>query len=164
MPKQIPCAAGQACPSGWSCFDYATFSGNIPGWIADDTGRACLPDGLVLAVEGHAAGEGGSSSGSDSAGSSGGDKGGTSITLRTDAGLTGGASLDAGTAVPSTDPVASGADAGGTQPVTGVTAAKAQGGGCTLAGGRPAGANLWLALALAGLVVRVARRRPSGRQ
>jgi hypothetical protein len=169
LPKQIACSAGQACPSGWSCFDYSNLDGVPTGWTRDESGKACLPDGLVLAVEGHAAG--GSAGGIGSSDSSGGDKGGTATVLRADAGLTGGSNagsaigLDAGTTLPpsETSP-ASGTDAGSAQPGPGATAAKPQGGGCALGGGHSTASNLWLALALAGLVVRVARRRPSGRQ
>lgn len=171
MPKQIACGAGQACPSGWSCFDYSNLGGLPTGWTADESGKSCMPDGLILAIAGHAAGSDTSTGGGDSLGTAGGDKGG-SVVLRADAGATGGINvgisggLDAGaTTAPSDPTVSANEDAGATQPGTGVIAAKAQGGGgCTLGDGRPASTTLWLALALAGLVVRVARRRPSGRQ
>jgi MYXO-CTERM domain-containing protein len=172
LPKQIACGAGQACPSGWSCFDYSNLDGTVPGWIADESRKSCMPDGLILAVEGHAAGggAGGATGGSESAGVLGGDKGAVATTLRGDAGLTGDTSADTSTGVgvgptaPSSGkPTTSGSDAGGTQEGTGTTAVKANGGGCTLGGGHPASSSLWLALALAGLVVRITRRRPAAR-
>ena len=149
LPKQIACGAGQACPSGWRCFDYSNLDGTVPGWIADESRKSCMPDGLILAVEGHAAGggAGGATGGSESAGVLGGDKGAVATTLRGDAGLTGDTSA-----------------AGGTQEGTGTTAVKANGGGCTLGGGHPASSSLWLALALAGLVVCITRRRSAARQ
>lgn len=145
MPKQIACGAGQACPSGWSCFDDSNLSGSVPGWTTDASGKSCLPDGLILAVGGHAA-----NGGSDvtySSGTAGGDKTG-SVPL----------------SVPATSPAAPRSDTSGTKEGTGTTAAKAQGGGCALGGGHPDSTSLWLALALTGLVVRVARRRTSSRQ
>jgi MYXO-CTERM domain-containing protein len=158
MPKQLPCGAGQACPSGWSCFDYSNFSGTVPGWTPDASGKACLPDGLILAVQGHAAGGGGA----DSGGSDGVDKGSVSTTQRSDAGFAGAidaGALTGGLVVPPTENNPSpGVDAGGgAGPV--VAASKDDGCGCTLGGGTPSSANPWLALALAGLVVRLARRR-----
>lgn len=160
MPKQIACGAGQACPSGWSCFDYSNFSGTVPGWTPDASGKACLPDGLVLAVQGHAAG-----SGSDSGGSEGGDKGPVTTTQRSDAGFAG--AIDVGapgagpgvTAPPSGNGPSSGIDAGGGAEGPVVAANKDEGCGCTLGGTPSSSANPWLALALAGLVVRLARRR-----
>jgi MYXO-CTERM domain-containing protein len=170
LPKQIACGAGQACPSGWSCFDYSNLSGTVPGWTSDASGKACLPDGLILAVGGHAAN--GGSTVTNSSSTAGGDKSGSDpLSLRGDAGLAGSTSSGTPTGVatgpttaPTADPLASGSDTSGTKEGAGTTAAKAQGGGCTLGGGHPASTNLWLALALAGLVVRVARRRPSDRQ
>jgi MYXO-CTERM domain-containing protein len=149
MPKQIACGA---CPSGWSCFDYSNFSGSVPGWTPDASGKACLPDGLVLAVQGHAAG-GGSS---DSAGA---DNGGVSTALRADAGLPGAAEAGAPgiKTPPSENGPSPGADAG-TEGLP-VAASKDEGCGCTLGGSPSSPTSPWLVLALAGLVVRVARRR-----
>ncbi|HEX7508713.1 MAG TPA: hypothetical protein VF550_18220 [Polyangia bacterium] len=170
LPKQIACGAGQACPSGWSCFDDSNLSGSIPGWTADASGRSCLPDGLILAVGGHAAN--GGSTVTNTSGTAGGDSGSApTISIRGDAGLDSGTNSGAPTGVapgptgsPSADPAAPGSDTSGTKEGTGTTPAKAHGGGCALGGGHPDSTNLWLALALAGLVVRVARRRSSGRQ
>jgi hypothetical protein len=152
LPKQIACGAGQACPSGWSCFDYSNLDGIVPGWIADESRKSCMPDGLILAVEGHAAGGFSSSTGgSDSGGTLGGGKGAVGTSTGVDGGFT---------APPPSNPTTSGNDAG-TREGIGTTAVKTNGGGCTLGGGHPTSTNLWLALALAGLVVRAARRRPS---
>jgi hypothetical protein len=69
-----------------------------------------------------------------------------------------------GSTPPSVTPATTGSDTSGTTAGTGATAAKVQGGGCNLGGGHAASINLCMALALTGLVVRVTRRRRSGRQ
>jgi MYXO-CTERM domain-containing protein len=152
MPKQIACGA---CPSGWSCFDYSHFSGSVPGWTPDASGKACLPDGLVLAVQGHAAG-GGSS---DSAGTAGGGNDSVPTVLRADAGLSGAAEAGApGIKTPPSENGPSPSADAGTESLP-VAASKDDGCGCTL-GGAPSSSTIpWLFLALAGLIVRVARRR-----
>lgn len=161
MPKQIPCGAGQACPSGWSCFDYSNFSGKVPGWTPDESGKACLPDGLVLAVQGHAAEDGSSDSGT----TVGGDQGPLSTASRADAGLPGAAEVGvAGSAPeaktpPSENSPSSVSDAGAAPQGAAIVAQKDQGCGCTLGRAPSSTSHLWLALALAGLVVRVSRRR-----
>ncbi len=157
VPKQIPCVAGQACPSGWSCFDMSSLDEVLPGWTANENPMACLPDGLILAAQGHAAGGGGS----DSIGSSDGDKG--TVSLRGDAGLTGAAEVGGWTSSgpenalpPSAIP--SGLDAGaaaGDLPVV----AKDDGCGCSLGAAASPSTSPWLMLGLAGLALRVARRR-----
>jgi MYXO-CTERM domain-containing protein len=159
MPKQIPCAAGQACPSGWSCFDYSNFSGTVPGWTPDASGKACLPDGLVLAVQGHAA----STVYNDSSGIAGGDKGSVSTAQRADGGFAGavdvGVSGGGPTVPPSENSPSAIPDAGAGAEVPAVAANKDDGCGCSLGGAASSSANPWLLLALAGLVVRVVRRR-----
>ena len=174
MPKQIACGAGQACPSGWSCFDFSNLSATVPGWSTDASGKSCLPDGLILAVEGHAANGGASVTYS---GTAGGEKSGTTpVSIGVDNGQgSRGTSTDTSTGVatgpattgttpPSVTPATPGSDTGGTTAGTGTTTAKVQGGGCTLGGGHTASIDLSMALALTGLVVRVTRRRRSGRQ
>jgi hypothetical protein len=171
MPKQIACGAGQACPSGWSCFDFSNFSGTVPGWGTDAYGKSCLPDGLILAVEGHAA-NGGSSvtSSGGTSGTAGGDKSGsTPVSIGVDGGQgSRGTSIDASPGV-ATGPTTTGSTPTSVTPATpgsdtSATAAKVQGGGCNLGGGRAASIDLGMALALTGLVVRVTRRRRSGQQ
>jgi hypothetical protein len=170
MPKQIACGAGLACPSGWSCFDFSNLSVTVPGWSTDASGKSCFPDGLILAVEGHAANGGTYVS---SSGTAGGEKSGSNPTLGVDNGQGGGGtSTDTSTGV-TTGPSTSGSTPPSVTPstpvsdtssATGTTAAKVQGGGCTLGGGHAASIDLGMALALMGLVVRTARRRRSGRQ
>lgn len=159
MPKQIPCGAGQACPSGWSCFDYSNFSGTVPGWTPDESGKACLPDGLVLAVQGHA----GSTVYNDSSGTAGGDKGSITTAQRADGGFTG--AVDVGafnggpTVPPSENSPSAGQDAGGAAEAPAAAASNDDGCGCNLGGAASSSTSPWLLLALAGLVVRVVRRR-----
>ena len=172
MPKQIACGAGQACPSNWSCFDFSNLSETVPGWSPDASGKSCLPDGLILLVQGHANGEGSITTYSGTAG--GGRPGSTPTTLGVDNGQGGkGPSGDTATgsttsptpngSVPPVTPAASGSDTGPTTETAGASATKVQGGGCAVGGGRAASVDLWLALALTGLVARVARRRGAAR-
>ncbi len=171
MPKPIDCGAGQACPTGWSCFDFTNYNGGTrPVWSPNAFDKSCLPDGIILATEGHAASSGAqfnSSSGSTPtldapAPKSASDAGvtvvlvgpGTSTTSSTGTGAGQGGSqnppvVNAGTGNDGTQS----ADAGTGTPVA------TQGGGCAV-GGRAAGSiNLWLTLACAGLVLRRFRRR-----
>lgn len=158
MPKPIDCGAGQACPAGWSCFDFANYSGGTqPVWSPNAFDKSCLPDGIILATQGHAAGAGGqvtSSSGSTSTldGSKSAD-GGVAISLG-DAGVGQGGSVNPPVVNPGPGNQGNqAADAGTGTPVT------TQGGGCAI-GGRNAGSlSSWLMLAFIGLVIRLARRR-----
>jgi MYXO-CTERM domain-containing protein len=161
--------AGVICstPDPPVCTSYVVMN-CLPKQIADASGKSCLPDGLILAVGGHAANSG--STVINSSGTAGGDQSGSvPLSIRGDAGVGSGTNSGTPTGVapgpaPSADPAAPGSGANGTKEGTGTTATKAQGGGCALGGGHPASNNLWLALALLGLVLRVARRRPSGRR
>lgn len=169
LPKEIKCDAGQACPAGWSCFDFANFdNASVPGWSTPMPSQACLPDGLILTIKGQAQG------GSDATyGETNPTRGGTS-----GAGENGGGSIDLGTkggdpSVPVTNtgdpippqvtPVPSSDDQGHATPSDAGTEAAATkvrgGGGCSLGGAQDSSLGLGLTLALAGLVLRVTRRR-----
>jgi hypothetical protein len=161
MPKQIACGAGQACPSGSSCFDFSNFTGTVPGWSTDTSVKYCFPDGLILAVEGHAANGGTYVSSSGSTGGTLGvdnGQGGKGTGTNTSTGVTTG-TPSSGSTPPSVTPATPVSDTSNT--TTGTGTAKVQGGGCTLAGGHGAAIDLGMALALSGLVVRIARRRRS---
>ena len=56
MPKLIDCGAGQACPTGWTCFDFSNLGGVPSTWGSIASNKSCLPDGIILAAQGHAAG------------------------------------------------------------------------------------------------------------
>jgi len=167
MPKQIACAAGQACPAGWSCFDFSSFSGTVPGWSADTSGKSCLPDGLILVAQGHAASSGTAFTGVGSAG----DKGdAVPTTLGVDGGQAGrdnasapnGSTFGPGSANPQ-PPSSAVAPAENSQSPdagsTGAVAPMVHGGGCALGGHGSGTMDLWLALGLTGLVARLSRRR-----
>jgi hypothetical protein len=175
LPKQIDCAAGQSCPAGWSCFDFTNVNATVPGWSPDATGKSCFPDGLILAVQGHANGGGGVTY------SGGGETKGGTPTVGIDNGQGGvpgtntdptrqtGTDTTLGTTGPTTTPppvtpATPPTDTTATPESTGTPVTKVHGGGCALGGGHAASIDLWAALALAGLVVRVARRRRSDRQ
>jgi hypothetical protein len=168
MPRQIKCAASADCPAGWSCFDFSYFeSASIPGWTTPMPNKACLPDGLILAVKGQASGAGfdDSYSGSNPT------RGGSGAI---DLGSGGGSSWGTGGSTGGSVPVANGSDPlppqTGPVPATNgekaatigdaggePSSAKVRDGGCTYGG--QGVANLWLTLGLAGLVLRLCRRR-----
>jgi hypothetical protein len=159
-PKQFKCDAGQACPAGWTCFDFTSFeTKTVAGWTETPYGKACLPDGLILGLYGYSSGGGvGDSSGYGS------NKGSGTLTTGTDesgqnAG-TGGTS--GGTTPPQTGPVPASDDqenaaGNGTGSETATT--KVRGGGCAMGGVQSSALGLWLTLGLAGMVLRLVRRR-----
>ena len=148
MPKEINCDAGQTCPVGWSCFDFSYFEGaSIPGWSTQMPSKACLPDGLILAIKGQA---GGGSSATYSGSTP--TNGGTDSIALGDGGTKGPVTTDGGVP-PQVAPVAT--SDGGAE----ATSHTVSGGGCAV-GGTPRGSfELWLTLGLAGVVLRLVRRR-----
>ena len=171
MPRPIDCGAGQACPAGWSCFDFTNYDGGArPVWNPNAFDKSCLPDGIIVAAEGHAASSGvqfASSSGSTStlgvpAPKSGGDAGvtvvlvgpGTATSTSNGTGTGQGGSPNPPVVNPgSGNDGTQSADAGSATPVA------TQGGGCALGGPAAGSISLWLTLACAGLVLRRFRRR-----
>lgn len=146
MPKPMNCACGPCpagamcgacltCPAGWSCFDFSNYNGGVrPIWSPNAPDKSCLPDGIILATEGHA------SDGGQFAENSG-----------------GGGSASTPPAVSPVSPTRNGAagSAGGEDSA----AATAPASGCAYGGNQAGPISLWLALAMAGLVARLARRR-----
>jgi MYXO-CTERM domain-containing protein len=172
LPKLVDCASGPACAVGWSCFDFSNVGGVPPAWGSVPSNMACLPDGIVMAAQGHAAVNGQLvvGSGSSSSSSSGG-------TPTLDVGGAGGASGGAGgvsgndgkgtstgggqsnvTNPPTASPVATNEGAAG---ASGSAQPMAHSSGCAY-GGSDASSS-WLALAMIGLVARLARRRREDR-
>jgi len=168
LPKEIKCDAGQACPAGWTCFDFTNFDTvRITGWTQSPYGKTCLPDGFIQGIYGYAVGGyafGGGVSNTAGYGRDG--SGGTSGSV--DVGGKGGAPGVAPVAkpgdstppqvtpVPSSDGQehATAGDAGA-EAVT----SKVRGGGCSLGGVQGGSFDLWMTLGLAGLVLRLVRRR-----
>ena len=179
VPKLVDCACGpcpagstcgqcQTCLPGWSCFDFSNVGGVPPAWGSIASEKACLPDGIVMAAQGHAAVNGqlvvgsGSSSSSTSGGTptldvggAGGASGGTGGASGND----GKGSTGAGQNPPSVSPVptnegTAGSAGSAAQPM-------AHSSGCAYGGSDAS--SLWLALAMAGLVARLARRRREDR-
>jgi hypothetical protein len=166
MPRLFDCASGQACPSGWNCFDFANVGGVPSSWGSIASNQACLPDGIILAAQGHATVKGEFGLGSNSSGSS------VGVGVATGTGGRSGTSSDtstgvatgqpSGTAPSAVIPVAPGpASAGGAggnspQPMS-------HSSGCAYGGSDAGQSSLWLALALTGLVARLARRRHRAR-
>jgi hypothetical protein len=157
IPKEIKCDAGQACPTGWSCFDFTYFDGaSIPGWSTPMPSKACLPDGLILTINGQANGGSGATYDSkptrDGSGSIGVDKGGTASGPVT---TTGNSTPPQVAPVPTSDGQerAAASDAGAE------ASTKVRGSGCSLGGTQDGSLNLWLTLGLAGLILRLVQRR-----
>jgi hypothetical protein len=168
LPKPLDCGTGQACPSGWSCFDFSGYNAGVrPTWSPNAPDKACLPNGIILAAQGHASDNGQFSSNSGSTRSSSGGSGAVDIGLVTPtdnkggtAGTTGGAPSGQGSPEipPTVAPVA--APGGSTSTATDTAgSAKVQGGGGCAFGGHGAGSmDLIWAMALLGLAVRLVRR------
>jgi hypothetical protein len=133
LPKLVDCAAGQTCPAGWSCFDFSNVGGIPPAWGSIASNKACLPDGIILAEQGHAASGGGGTLGVSEA--TGGDPTPSPVIP-----------------VPPTQ-------GGATDSAGGETSAAAQSSGCAYGGSGAGRIGLWLAMAMTGLVARLARRR-----
>ena len=182
LPKLIDCACGPCpagatcgacatCPAGWNCFDFANVGGVPSTWGSIASSQACLPDGIILAAQGHAAGGGQFATNSGSSGTSSGPVG---LGVATGAGGSSGTSSDASTKVASGQP-------GGTTPPVVRPVAPRQGGanaaadggvalepmahssGCAYGGSGAGPLSLFLALAVTGLVATRARRRDGNR-
>jgi len=167
MPKPMNCACGSCpagamcgacltCPAGWSCFDFSNYNGGVrPIWSPNAPDKSCLPDGIISWTQGHASGNG-QSAGS---GESGGGLGATDVG---GAGGTGGKrGTDSGTNPPAVSPVSSTGGAPGSASGDNSAGATVHSSGCALGGSEARG--LWLSLAMAGLVARLARRRHRAR-
>jgi MYXO-CTERM domain-containing protein len=171
VPKLVdcacsPCPAGaacgpcQTCLPGWSCFDFSNVGGVPPAWGSIASEKACLPDGILLVWQGHAAVNGQlvAGSGSSSSSSSGGtptlDVGGAGGASGNDGRSTGGAAQNPPTVSPAPTAEGTAGASGSPQPM-------AHSIGCAY-GGSEAGSS-WLALAMIGLVARLARRRREDR-
>ena len=169
-----PCPAGstcgpcQTCLPGWSCFDFSNVGGVPPAWGSIASEKACLPDGIVMAAQGHAAVNGqlvvgsGSSSSSSSGGTPTldvGGAGGASGGAGGASGNDGKGSTGAGQNPPTASPVATNEGAAGS---TGSAAQPmAHSSGCAYGGSEAS--SPWLALAMIGLVAGLARRRREDR-
>jgi hypothetical protein len=164
MPKPIDCGLGQACPSGWSCFDFSNFgAGERPAWSITATDSACWPDGIILAAQGHAAGGGGSSTTRDGSGTSGAvDLGLQPPTIGKGDSSGSNGSVTGPTQAPVT-PASTTGQSTGTGTDTAVAPRVKEGGGCAFGGGKTGSLDLGLALALMGLAVQLARRRNASR-
>ena len=165
MPKPIDCGLGQTCPSGWSCFDFSNFgAGERPAWSATATNSACLPDGIILAAQGHAAVGGGSSIIRSGSGNSGSVDIGLQAPTVGKGGSSGGSNGTSVSPTPETvSPVATTGQSTGTGTGTEVTPKVKEGGGCAFGGGKTDSLDLGLALALMGLAMQLARRRNANR-
>jgi hypothetical protein len=87
FPEGIDCSAGQACPAGWSCVDFANVKEKDMRemWLASSSNQFCWPDVLggvpdkTTRVDSPAAGTGGGTEGSLSGAADGGAAGGCSM-------------------------------------------------------------------------------------
>jgi MYXO-CTERM domain-containing protein len=168
-----PCPAGstcgpcQTCLPGWSCFDFSNVGGVPPAWGSIASNKACLPDGIALFAQGHTALNGqlvsGSSSSSSSSsggtptldvGGAGGASGGTGGASGNDGRSTGGAAQNPPTVSPAPTAEGTAGASGSAQPM-------AHSSGCAYSGSEAS--SPWLALAMIGLVARLARRRREDR-
>ncbi len=172
MPKPIdctcgPCPAGAACgacaacPAGWSCFDFSNYNGGVrPAWSPNAPDKSCLPDGIILATQGHA-----SDGGQFAPNSAGG--GGTAGLTPEQIGGAGGTGGNRGTGSdanpPTVNPVSSTRGAANANTDGGsALQPMAPSSGCAYGGSEAGPLSLWLAL-MAGLVVRLVRRRHHAR-
>lgn len=156
LPKLVDCACGPCpagatcgpcatCLPGWSCFDFASVGGVPTAWGSIASNMACLPDGIVMAAQGHAAVNGDFGGSSSSAGSA-------PTRSAGDAGLATNTGPSPVNPVPPRPNEGAGSAAKDT-----VTHSS----GCAYGGSDAS--SLALALAMTGLVVRLARRRNRAR-
>jgi hypothetical protein len=138
-PAGVTCGACATCLPGWSCFDFSSIGGVPSAWGAVASNNACLPDGIIMAAQGHATVNGEFGGTSSSSG------GGTPALSAGDAGVPTNASPSPVIPVP---PTQSAGDAA-KDTVT-------HSSGCAYGGSDAS--SLWLALAMIGLVARLARR------
>jgi MYXO-CTERM domain-containing protein len=158
---------------GWSCFDFSNYNGGVrPTWSPNAPDKSCLPDGIVLATQGHA------SDGGQFTATSGVTRGGTVGTVEIGAAtgidVKNGTGTGAGTSTgvvsgqpgsttpPAVSPVAP-PQGGPTASEGGGTSATVHSSGCAYGGSDAGQSSLWLALATIGLVARLARRRNRAR-
>jgi hypothetical protein len=154
------CGACLTCPAGWSCFDFFNYNGGVrPTWSPNAPDKSCLPDGIILATEGHA-----SDGGQFTANSGGG--GGTSGSGHTGIGGAGGTGGKSGTGSDATPPAVNPVSPtrnGAAGSAGAEDSAAVHSSGCAYGGSETGAISLWLAFAMAGLVARLARRRNRGR-
>ena len=161
LPRLTDCGSGQPCPAGWSCFDFS-YDGGIPAdWATIASGKACLPDGIIFVVNGHGAGGGqvtsqsGPTNGSGPVDAGGGKGGTATATATTTAPSTGGTPASpSNSGSPTLDAPTAKADAGAASPEP-----MSHSSGCSYGDNGAGQTSLWLALGMAGLVARLARRR-----
>ncbi|MGC9983753.1 MAG: hypothetical protein ABSF35_08990 [Polyangia bacterium] len=168
MPKPIDCGSGQACPAGWSCFDFSNYDGGVrPTWSPNAPDKSCLPDGIILATQGHASDGGQFTANSGSSGTA-----TVGLGLAPGTGGASGTSSDSGAGPVSGQPAST--TPSPVTPVPPSTAnAAADGGtlaqpmghssGCAYGGSDAGQGSLWLALGMTGLIARLARRRRGAR-
>jgi hypothetical protein len=173
MPKPMNCACGPCpagamcgacltCPAGWSCFDFSNYNCGVrPNWSPNAPDKSCLPDGIVFATQGHA------SDGGQFAATSCVPRGGTvglvdSAPTSTDVKNGTGTGVVSGPSgnpsPPTVSPVAPTPGTGNANAAGGSTATP-HSSGCAYGGSDASTISLWLALAVTGLVARLARRR-----
>jgi hypothetical protein len=164
------CGACLTCPAGWSCFDFSNYNGGVrPNWSPNAPDKSCLPDGIVLATQGHA------SDGGQFAATSGVSRGatlGTEGSAPTSTDVKNGTGTSTGTGVasgqpgsttpPTVSPVAP-PEGGPTANASGANSATVHSSGCAYGGSDAGQISLWLAFATIGLVARLARRRHRAR-
>jgi len=168
-PAGVTCGACATCLPGWSCFDFSNVGGVPPAWGSIASNKACLPDGIALFAQGHAAVNGQLVSGSvsSSSSSSGGtptlDVGGAGGASGGTGGASGndGRSTSTGGAAQSPPTVSPAPTAEGTAGASGSAQPMAHSSGCAYGGSEAS--SLWLTLGMAGLVARLARRRREDR-
>jgi len=156
-PAGAVCGACATCLPGWSCFDFSIVGGIPSSWGSIASNQACLPDGIIMAAQGHAAvnGQFGVSSTSGSGGTPALDVGGTGGTSGNNGTGTGPGQSNSTNPSP-VNPVPPNESAGG---AVGSVQPMAHSSGCAYGGSDASSVSLWLALAMTGLVARLARRR-----
>jgi hypothetical protein len=142
--------------------------GGVPSaWGSIASNQACLPDGIILAAQGHATVNGEFALSSNSSGSA-----SVGLGVATGTGGSSGTSSDTSTGVVTGQP-SSTAPSAVTPVAPGPASAGGAGGsspqpmshssGCAYGGSDAGQSSLWLALALTGLVARLARRHCGAR-